>query len=72
MPNYKLTYFNGRGRAELIRYLFEVAGVQYEDVRVEIAEWSPALKSSRYRLLMIYRTDRGIVSLGVYGCGYVA
>jgi len=43
MSHYKLTYFNSRGRAELCRLIFAVAGVQYEDVRLEKDHW-PALK----------------------------
>ncbi|KAI8482143.1 hypothetical protein Bbelb_401330 [Branchiostoma belcheri] len=50
MPTYKLTYFNGRGRAETIRLLFAAGGIKYEDVRIEGAQW-PALKPSTYRLL---------------------
>jgi len=42
---YKLTYFNGRGRGEPARLLFEYAGVKYEDNRIEDAIW-PALKPS--------------------------
>jgi len=42
MPTYKLTYFNGRGRAEISRLIFAQAGVKYEDVRVK-DEW-PELK----------------------------
>lgn len=34
MPEYKLTYFNGRGRAELTRLVFAAAGEKYEDERV--------------------------------------
>ena len=34
MPSYKLTYFNGRGRAELSRLIFAAAGVQFTDERV--------------------------------------
>jgi len=41
---YKLTYFNGRGRAEPARLIFAYAGANYEDHRVEHADW-PALKS---------------------------
>jgi len=43
--SYKLTYFNGRGRAELSRLIFAQAGVPYEDVRIEGAQW-PQLKPS--------------------------
>ena len=41
--SYKLTYFNARGRGEVARLCFAVAGVKYEDVRIEQADW-PALK----------------------------
>lgn len=40
------TYFNGRGRGEVGRWLLAQAGVDYEDKRVEFADW-PALKPSR-------------------------
>jgi len=43
MPNYKLTYFNSRGKAETIRMLFAEANVQYEDNRLDRANW-PNLK----------------------------
>lgn len=45
MSNYKLTYFNGRGRAEIVRLVFAAGGIQYEDVRIEKANW-PELKPS--------------------------
>jgi len=40
---YKLIYFNGRGRGEPARLLFAYAGVKYEDKRMEGPEW-PAFK----------------------------
>nr|CDJ94827.1 Glutathione S-transferase domain containing protein [Haemonchus contortus] len=43
MINYKLTYFDGRGPAEIIRQLFVVAGEDFEDVRVTFDDW-PKLK----------------------------
>ncbi|XP_033644356.1 uncharacterized protein LOC117303993 [Asterias rubens] len=43
MPSYKLNYFNVRGRGEVSRLCFVVAGVPFEDFRVEFADW-PALK----------------------------
>ncbi|XP_046852796.1 glutathione S-transferase 1-like [Xenia sp. Carnegie-2017] len=45
MAQYKLTYFNVRGRAEAIRLLFAAAGVKYEDCRIGKEEFQQ-LKSS--------------------------
>lgn len=46
MPSYKLTYFDGRGRAEISRLVLVAAGQKYEDVRVGQEEW-PTLKPSK-------------------------
>ena len=45
----KLIYFNARGRAELARLILAQAGIQYEDKRIERADW-PKLKPSKYML----------------------
>ncbi|XP_013010450.1 hematopoietic prostaglandin D synthase isoform X1 [Cavia porcellus] len=45
MPDYKLIYFNMRGRAEIIRYLFAYLDIKYEDHRIEQADW-PEIKST--------------------------
>ena len=44
MTQYKLSYFNFRGRAELIRFVFAAADQKYEDFRFEREEW-PKYKS---------------------------
>jgi len=44
MSTYKLTYFNGRGRAEVSRLIFAAAGQEFEDNRVERSDW-PSLKA---------------------------
>ncbi len=49
MPNYKLTYFNARGRAEPIRLIFAQAQVEYDDNRIEQPEW-PELKKGMYNI----------------------
>jgi len=44
MPQYKLTYFHYRARAEISRLILAQAGVEYEDIRVDRdTEW-PARK----------------------------
>ena len=43
MKNVKLTYFNGRGRAEVARLILSIAGEVFEDDRVEFSDWE-ALK----------------------------
>ncbi|EDO45327.1 predicted protein [Nematostella vectensis] len=40
MPNYKLIYFNTRGRAEPTRLCFAAGGIPYEDVRLTGEEWT--------------------------------
>lgn len=40
MPNYKLTYFNLKGRGELSRLLFAASDVKFEDVRIDMANWN--------------------------------
>jgi hypothetical protein len=34
MPEYKLTYYDIKGLGEPVRYIFAVAGVDYEDYRI--------------------------------------
>lgn len=43
MPTYKLMYFNIRGLAETARWLFALAGQDYEDYRFKDGEW-PTVK----------------------------
>lgn len=46
-PRYKLIYFNARGRAEHIRYIFAYAGIDYIDERITNDRW-PELKKCKY------------------------
>jgi glutathione S-transferase len=43
MPQYKLHYFGIRGRGEILRLMFNAAGVPFEDHRIEMKDW-PTLK----------------------------
>ena len=56
MASYKLTYFNGMGRAEISRYIFAQAGVEYEDNRVTMEEFGklkPTLPSGSLPVLEV-------------------
>jgi len=59
MPTYKLTYFNGRGRGELIRFVFAQAGVEYDDVRItgeEFGKLKPTLPTGMLPVLDVDET----------------
>jgi hypothetical protein len=42
---FKLSYFDLRGRAEIIRLIFAASGVKYDDNRISFDNW-PELKKS--------------------------
>jgi len=46
MTDYKLTYFNSRGKAEIIRLIFALADVKYEDKRYEYSAWPGEIKKT--------------------------
>ncbi|XP_069834434.1 hematopoietic prostaglandin D synthase [Dendropsophus ebraccatus] len=60
MPNYKLTYFNFRGRAEILRYLFAYTNTEYEDHRIEYKDWPSHKDSYPFGKLPVLEID-GIV-----------
>lgn len=52
MPRYKLIYFNTTVRAEVARMLFALAGVGYEDYRVNGAEEWFVMKSGEFNIVI--------------------
>jgi hypothetical protein len=56
-PNIKLTYFNGRARAELSRLILAQAAAEYVDDRIEGKDW-PAIKPSKFCLVMSYQQNK--------------
>lgn len=56
-PDYKLIYFNARGRAEHIRYIFAVTGIPYVDERVPKERWPELKKTMLYGMLPILEID---------------
>lgn len=47
LPHFKLIYFNARGRAEHIRFIFAYAGLEFIDERIPKEKW-PEVKKSMY------------------------
>lgn len=43
--SYKLYYFDGRGRGEIIRLIFAATGTKYEDIRFSMEEWGSKFKA---------------------------
>lgn len=67
-PSYKLYYFNIKALAEPIRYILAYGGIEYEDVRVERADW-PALKPSKFNLCSIH-IDMMLLALHLNANGF--
>ncbi|GMS85899.1 hypothetical protein PENTCL1PPCAC_8074 [Pristionchus entomophagus] len=59
MPQYKLTYFDLRGRGEPIRMMFGIAGVPLEDNRLQmqIEEWPGMKKNFPFEALPVLEVD---------------
>ena len=57
MPNYKLVYFQGRGRAEICRLIFAQAGVEYEDARLSGEEWQKVKPTTPYGSIPLLEVD---------------
>ena len=72
MPNYKLTYFNLRGRAEICRYLFAYAGIKYEDYRLEGADWPKIKLTIPFGKVLILEVDGVIIHQSLAIARYLA
>ena len=57
MPSYTLTYFNFKGRGELMRLIFAAAGQKFTDERVEMQDW-PAIKPSAHIISLAFPCSR--------------
>ena len=67
---YKLTYFNARGGGEIIRLIFAVGNVAYEDERIEKETW-PERKPGRISVVnsVICFMIMGLSRWGGWGAG---
>ncbi|XP_048797231.1 hematopoietic prostaglandin D synthase [Lagopus muta] len=72
MPNYKLTYFNLRGRAEISRYIFAYSGIKYEDHRLEVADWPKIKPTIPFGKVPILEVDGVIIHQSLAIARYLA
>uniref|UniRef100_G3UUM8 glutathione transferase n=1 Tax=Meleagris gallopavo TaxID=9103 RepID=G3UUM8_MELGA len=72
MPNYKLTYFNLRGRAEISRYIFAYSGIKYEDHRLEGADWPKIKPTIPFGKVPILEVDGVIIHQSLAIARYLA
>ncbi|XP_049818818.1 glutathione S-transferase isoform X2 [Aethina tumida] len=56
-PRYKLMYFNARGRAEHIRFIFAYAGIDYDDERIPRERWPEVKKRTPFGMLPVLEID---------------
>jgi glutathione S-transferase len=49
---YTLYYFDAKGRAEPVRVLFAVAGVPFQDVRIDFKNWASFKKRTHQTLFL--------------------
>ena len=57
MPSYKLYYFQGRGRAETVRFIFKQAGVDFEDIRLAKEQWAEFKPKTPYGSMPVLEVD---------------
>ena len=59
MKQFKLLYFNGRGRAEYLRLIFAAAGQQYEEARIEMVDWPKYKEKTPFEQIPILEVKEG-------------
>ncbi|XP_065843536.1 glutathione S-transferase 1-like isoform X1 [Oscarella lobularis] len=72
MPSYKLTYFPGRGRAEIIRFVLAAGNVDYEDVRIAGDKWKEFKEKTPEGKLPIFESDGVVLSQSQAIAAYAA
>ena len=72
MSQYRLIYFNSKGRAELTRFIFAQAGVKYEDKRITKEEWVELKPLTQYGYVPILEEDGQSISGSIVIARYLA
>jgi glutathione S-transferase len=57
---YRLIYFNARGSAEFVRYIFAYTGKEYKDLRFEKNEWPKYKPYTPFRNVPVLEISDGV------------
>ncbi len=57
MPTYKLYYFPARARAEMLRFIFKQAEVEFEDIRISGEDWAKFKPTTPYGSMPVLEVD---------------
>ncbi|GFN73807.1 glutathione s-transferase [Plakobranchus ocellatus] len=72
MPNYKVIYFNVRGRAEVTRLIFAYAGQKFEDKRIVREEWLKLKPSTPFGQVPVLQIDDKMYAQSAAIANYLA
>lgn len=51
MPDYKFYYFDARGLGDIVRQLFKLGNIPFEDIRINGEQW-PQYKDSKANFII--------------------
>nr|BAN20506.1 glutathionetransferase [Riptortus pedestris] len=72
MTDYKLTYFDLKGRAEPIRYILSYMGKKFEDDRIPVYKWSQIKDSCPFGKVPVLQIDGQKFHQSAAICRYLA
>lgn len=72
MTQYRLVYFDGKSRGELIRWMLKFTKQDFEDVRVSFQEWSQIKQSTTFGQVPTLEIDGKMYCQSLDICRYLA
>ncbi|RDD47697.1 Hematopoietic prostaglandin D synthase [Trichoplax sp. H2] len=74
MPNIKLYYFDGEGRAEVIRLILAESDIKYKDERIQVEDWPTLRKSGKipFEVLPVLEVDGHTICQSATIARYIA